>query len=61
MVIERLLARTGGDFQARGHALAALLAVVTVALVTLVDLGGDAREALPGVDGPADADPGVLR
>ncbi|MEY2974763.1 MAG: hypothetical protein RIR49_1183 [Actinomycetota bacterium] len=43
IVIERLLARTGGDFQARGHALAVLLAVLTVSLVALVDLGSGDR------------------
>jgi thiamine transport system permease protein len=42
VVIERLLARTGGDFQARGHALAVVLALLTIALVALVDIGADA-------------------
>lgn len=41
IVIERLLARTGGDFVARGHALAVLLAVVTVILVLGIDRGDD--------------------
>ena len=51
VVIERLLARTGGDFQARGHALAVVLAAVTVALVATVDRGaGDDRVSHP-VDG----------
>ena len=39
VVIGRLLARTGGDFQARGHALAVVLAATTVALVAAVDRG----------------------
>ena len=53
VVIERLLARTGGDFQARGHALAVVLAATTVALVALVDRGsGDA-----GVPRPDDPSP----
>ncbi|MDJ0767654.1 MAG: ABC transporter permease subunit [Ilumatobacter sp.] len=41
IVIERLLARTGGVFQAQAFALATLLAAATVAIVVLVDAGGD--------------------
>ena len=41
IVIERLLARTGGDFVARGHALSVVLAMITVLLVAGIDRGGD--------------------
>ncbi|MGA1521122.1 MAG: ABC transporter permease [Ilumatobacteraceae bacterium] len=37
VVIERMLARTGGSFRAQGHALAVVLAVVTILVVVLVD------------------------
>lgn len=37
IVIERLLGRTGSLLQAKGYALAALLAAITVAIVLLVD------------------------
>ena len=37
VVIERMLARTGGSFRAQGHALAVVLAAVTILVVMLVD------------------------
>ncbi len=37
VVIERMLARTGGSFRAQGHALAVVLAAVTILVVVLVD------------------------
>lgn len=51
VVIERLLARTGGDFQARGHALAVVLAAVTVAIVTAVDRSAGDAVGSPTGDG----------
>ena len=41
IVIDRLLGRTGGSFQAQAFALSVILAVATVTIVILVDLGGD--------------------
>ncbi len=37
MVIEKLLGRTGGDFYARGHALALLLSLATMGAVLMMD------------------------
>ena len=44
LAIERLLGRTGGVLQAKGYALATILALVTVAAVLVVDRSG--RELL---------------
>lgn len=41
IAIERLLGRTGRLFQAQAFALSTILAVATIAIVVLVDLGGD--------------------
>jgi len=42
IVIERLLGRTGGSFQAQAFALSTLLAIATVSIVMLVDAAGAA-------------------
>ena len=42
IAVENLLGRTGSLFQAKGYALATLLAVATIALVVIVDRSGDA-------------------
>jgi thiamine transport system permease protein len=41
IAIERLLGRTGRVFQAQAFALSTILAAATVAIVMLVDRGGD--------------------
>jgi thiamine transport system permease protein len=41
IAIERLLGRTGSVFQAQAFALSTILAVATIAIVLLVDVGGD--------------------
>ena len=41
VVIERMLARTGGSFRAQGHALAVVLAAATMLIVVVVDRWGD--------------------
>jgi thiamine transport system permease protein len=43
IAIERLLGRTGTALQAQGYVLATILAVATVAVVVLLDVGGDVR------------------
>jgi thiamine transport system permease protein len=45
IAIERLLGRTGTALQAQGYVLATILAVATVAVVVLLDVGGDVRRA----------------
>ena len=43
VVIERMLARTGGAFRAQGHALAVVLAAATMLIVVLIDRWRDDR------------------
>ena len=43
VVIERMLARTGGSFRAQGHALAVVLAAATMLIVVLIDRWRDDR------------------
>jgi len=43
LAIERLLGRTGTALQAQGYVLATILAAATVAVVVLLDLGGEVR------------------
>jgi thiamine transport system permease protein len=43
IAIERLLGRTGAALQAQGYVLATILAVVTIAIVVLLDLGEQPR------------------
>jgi thiamine transport system permease protein len=43
IAIERLLARTGGTFQAQGFALATVLAATTTVIVTVTDRIAGAR------------------
>jgi thiamine transport system permease protein len=50
IAIERLLGRTGTALQAQGYVLATILAVATVAVVVLLDVGGEGRR----VSGPRD-------
>jgi thiamine transport system permease protein len=45
IAIERLLGRTGTTLQAQGYVLATILAVATVAVVVLLDVGGEVRRA----------------
>ena len=47
IAIERLLGRTGAALQAQGYVLATILAVVTIAIVLLLDLGDRPRRRSP--------------
>jgi thiamine transport system permease protein len=47
IAIERLLGRTGAALQAQGYVLATILAVVTIAIVLLLDVGGEVRRPKP--------------
>jgi len=53
IAIEQLLGRTGSLLQAQGYAMATVLAVVTIALVSAVDRSNELRTlASPSVNGP---------
>jgi thiamine transport system permease protein len=47
IAIERLLGRTGAALQAQGYVLATILALATIAIVLLLDVGGDVRRPSP--------------
>ena len=47
IAIERLLGRTGATLQAQGYVLATILAVATIAIVLLLDVGGEVRRRTP--------------